>query len=185
MNEFLNPKSMVTPGVAGAMVMLIANAIVSQFPEAPFRWVITTLSFLVGTVVFYAVAMPIVQRFAFWAVNSLIIFSVGIGTSTVAANVQHGAAIAASSTVGVVLDMLLPSAHAQSATQTSSAASAAQRPSSGADVTSLSCEEQNAKLRAELNESQRRIAVLTKPSSSVSRSRAMEAQEKSGFFNKW
>ena len=185
MNEFLNPKSMITPGVAGAMVMLIANAIVSQFPEAPFRWVITTLSFLVGTVVFYAVNMPIVQRFAFWAVNSLIIFSVGIGTSNVAANVQRSSGVAASTTVGLVLDVLLPSAHAQSASQTGATAAAAQRLPGASAANSLSCEEQNAKLRAELDESQRRIATLTRQSSTVARSPAAEARERSGFFNKW
>jgi hypothetical protein len=38
MNEFLNPKSMSTPGAAGALMMLIANALCTHFPGFPFRY---------------------------------------------------------------------------------------------------------------------------------------------------
>ncbi|QQZ44170.1 hypothetical protein IF690_11755 [Pseudomonas sp. SK3(2021)] len=92
MNEFLNPKSMLTPGAAGAIVMLIANTLCSQFPELAFRWMAISLSFLVGLIVFWSAELKLGHRAAFWAVNSLIIFSVGVGTSNIAANVQRPAA---------------------------------------------------------------------------------------------
>lgn len=164
MNEFLNPKSMVTPGVAGAMVMLIANAVVSQFPEVPFRWAITLLSFMVGTVVFYAVSMPLLQRVAFWGVNSLIIFSVGIGTSNVAANVQK---VAGSGPMVGILDSLVPSAHAQT-------------PAAGIPT----CEEHLAKTRQELAASQRQVSALTQQLA-IARRTATSSDGKAGFFNRW
>ncbi|MFJ6089828.1 hypothetical protein [Pseudomonas chlororaphis] len=89
MNEFLNPKSMLTLGAAGAIVMLIANTLCSQFPELAFRWLAIALSFLIGLIVFSSVELKLGHRVALWAFNSLIIFSVGVGTSNIAANVQR------------------------------------------------------------------------------------------------
>ncbi len=31
--DFLNPKSMITPGIAGTLMMFITNAIINAFPE--------------------------------------------------------------------------------------------------------------------------------------------------------
>lgn len=87
MNEFLNPKSMSTPGAAGALMMLIANALCNNFPEFPFRYVALILSFAIGAIVFSATTMKIWERGIFWVVNSLIIFSMGVGASNIAANV--------------------------------------------------------------------------------------------------
>lgn len=87
MNQFLNPKSMSTPGVAGALMMLIANTLCINFPEFPFRYVALILSFLIGAVVFTASTMKIWERGIYWIVNSLIIFSMGVGSTNIAANV--------------------------------------------------------------------------------------------------
>lgn len=87
MNEFLNPKSMATPGAAGALMMLIANAVCNNFPEFPFRYVALGLSFVIGAVVFSASTMKIWERGIYWVVNSLIIFSMGVGATNIAANV--------------------------------------------------------------------------------------------------
>lgn len=87
MNEFLNPKSMSTPGAAGALVMLITNTLCYNFPEFSGRYIALALSFVVGAVVFQASVMKKWVRSVFWVVNSLIIFSVGFGTSHIAANV--------------------------------------------------------------------------------------------------
>lgn len=87
MNEFLNPKSMATPGAAGALMMLIANALCNNFPEFPFRYVALILSFAIGTVVFSATKMRAWERCIYWVVNSLIIFSMGVGATNIAANV--------------------------------------------------------------------------------------------------
>lgn len=48
MNDFLNPKSMITPGMAGALVMFLSNAICFQFPEIAPRWAALLLSFVLG-----------------------------------------------------------------------------------------------------------------------------------------
>lgn len=87
MNQFLNPKSMSTPGVAGALMMLIANTLCINFPEFPFRYVALILSFLIGAIVFTASTMKVWERGIYWIVNSLIIFSMGVGSTNIAANV--------------------------------------------------------------------------------------------------
>jgi len=83
-DEFLNPKSMLTPGIAGGIVMLIANTLLAQF-ALPARWTSLVLSFLLGLIVFRAVAIPLLHRVIFYLFNSLIIFSVAVGTNTVGA----------------------------------------------------------------------------------------------------
>jgi hypothetical protein len=79
-HDFLNPKSMSTPGVAGAVVMLIANTLWSNFAIEP-RWTALALSFLLGLVILAERALPAWQRLIFYVVNSLIIFSVSLGTN--------------------------------------------------------------------------------------------------------
>ena len=81
-DEFLNPKSMLTPGIAGGIVMLITNTLLNQFGlEA--RWTALILSFLLALVVFLSVAIPAWQRAVFYFFNALIIFSVAAGTNQV------------------------------------------------------------------------------------------------------
>lgn len=79
-DEFLNPKSMLTPGIAGSIVMLITQALSNSF-EWPLAMTAIILSFLVGLLVFIAVSIPLWQRIVFYLLNSLIIFSVAVGTS--------------------------------------------------------------------------------------------------------
>ncbi len=88
MNEFLNPKSMLTPGAAGAVMMLIANAITNQFPEFPFRYTALLISFLLGAMAFKSDSIEGWERPFYWICNSLIIFSVGVGTSNIGHNVS-------------------------------------------------------------------------------------------------
>lgn len=166
MNEFLNPKSMITPGVAGSIVMLVGNAVVLQFPEAPFRWVIVILSFVVGTIVFQA-ALPLMERLAFWAINSLIIFAVGIGTSNVAANVQQsarGAEVAKGASAGIQL--VLTAAHAQ------------------APVTD--CDREIARLKVELATRSRELAELRASLNPTAKEpAASEERANTKFFRRW
>jgi energy-coupling factor transporter transmembrane protein EcfT len=63
--QFLNPKSMITPGVAGSMVMLITNTLVIQF-GLPGRWISLSLSFLLALVVFLTTTIPM------WAARHLL-----------------------------------------------------------------------------------------------------------------
>lgn len=79
--EFLNSKSMLTPGVAGLIAMLATNALHVQF-GLPQNWVGLALSFLVGSLVFGDVATPPSQRLALYVINSLIIFSIAVGANT-------------------------------------------------------------------------------------------------------
>ena len=113
MNEFLNPKSMTTPGIAGSMVMFVANSICFQFPEIEFRWTVIALSFLAGAIVFSAKELHFSHKAIFWVLNSLIIFSVGVGTSNIAAKVQNSTPENHSISNNVFLDLLIPSANAQ------------------------------------------------------------------------
>lgn len=87
--DFLNPKSMVTPGVAGAMTMMITNTLHQQF-SLPANWTGLAISFLVGLIVFAASTVPWPQRCAFYLINSLIIFSVALGSNAVGATATRG-----------------------------------------------------------------------------------------------
>jgi uncharacterized membrane protein len=111
MNEFLNPKSMMTPGVAGSLMMLLANTICAWFPEVTFRYVALFLSFVIGSVVLAAAGMKLWERGVYWCVNSLIIFSMGVGSSNIAANVAASpnghASLERSATVAELLSSIV------------------------------------------------------------------------------
>lgn len=82
--EFLNAKSMLTPGVAGLITMLITNALHAQFGLSA-KWVALALSFLVGLLVFTDTAARLLSRVVLYAINSLIIFSIAVGANTTGA----------------------------------------------------------------------------------------------------
>ena len=81
-DEFLQPKAMLTPGIAGGITMLIANTLWVAFSLPP-RWTSLVLSFVLGLLVFVAKGggVPLWQRAVYYLLNSLIIFSVSIGTN--------------------------------------------------------------------------------------------------------
>ncbi|HYS00039.1 MAG TPA: hypothetical protein VEO58_13540 [Gemmatimonadales bacterium] len=88
-DEFLQPKAMLTPGIAGGVTMLIANALWVAFALPP-RWTSLVLSFVVGLPVFVAKGgVPAWQRAVYYVLNSLIIFSVSIGTNYVGVGLMH------------------------------------------------------------------------------------------------
>jgi hypothetical protein len=87
MDDFLNPKSMLTPGIAGGIVMLITNTVCLQFPELTPRWLGLLLSFLLGLLVFMAGSIPKWQASLYYLLNSLIIFSVAMGTANTASRI--------------------------------------------------------------------------------------------------
>jgi len=88
-DEFLQPKAMLTPGIAGGVTMLIANALWVAFSLPP-RWTSLVLSFVVGLLVFVAKGgVPAWQRALYYVVNSLIIFSVSIGTNYAGVGLTH------------------------------------------------------------------------------------------------
>lgn len=112
MNEFLNPKSMLTPGAAGAMVMLITNSICLQFPEVEPRWMAIFLSFILGAFVLSAANLTLRIRAGLWFLNSLIIFSVAAGTANVAANKPNPEPVPIIGSTSL-LDIVVPAAFAQ------------------------------------------------------------------------
>lgn len=82
LKEFLNPHSMLTPGLCGGVTMLITNTLAAQF-GAPPNYTALAVSFLFGLIVFAATATTLWLRLVFWLLNSLIIFSIGLGTNQV------------------------------------------------------------------------------------------------------
>lgn len=80
--DFLNPNSMLTPGIVGGLTVSISMPLSLHFGLS-IKWVALTVSFLFGAlIVFYSKdAMAYLQRGIYWILNSLIIFSVGIGAA--------------------------------------------------------------------------------------------------------
>lgn len=119
MNDFLNPKSMLTPGAAGAFLMFLVNGICFSFPEMAPRYVALGLSFVIGLVSFAAADVKPVLRATLWVLNSLIIFTMGMGAAKVASSAAAPQQAAASPpALGLVLDLLIPAAHAQGSSGT-------------------------------------------------------------------
>jgi hypothetical protein len=87
MNDFLNAKSMVTPGVAGGLVMLISNTCAAQFDLTP-KWTALVLSALLGLLVVCILVAPIWQKGLLWFFNALVIFSMAMGTNQAGATLQ-------------------------------------------------------------------------------------------------
>jgi hypothetical protein len=86
MNDYLNPKSMVTPGVAGGLIVLITNTCATQF-HLERKWTALVLSAMIGLVVVIAFAGSIWEKAIFWVLNSLIIFSMAMGTNEAASDI--------------------------------------------------------------------------------------------------
>src|SRR2546428_13703323 len=76
--EFLNPKSMLPPGVAGAVAMMIANSLWVAF-GLPQAWAALLVSFLFGILAVAATPAPMWQRTIYCVLNSFVIFAMGWG----------------------------------------------------------------------------------------------------------
>ncbi len=79
-SDFLNPESMITPGIAGGITMTITNTLTSQF-SLPGRWTALAISFLCGLLVFVTKKFSFMKKLVFYVINSLIIFTVATGTN--------------------------------------------------------------------------------------------------------
>jgi len=84
MDSFIDAKSMITPGVAGTIVMLVTNALSGSF-SLPGRWVALVLSFVCGLIVFGDKKLSLPPRIAFYVLNSLIVFATAVGTNGIGA----------------------------------------------------------------------------------------------------
>jgi len=97
--DFANPRSMITPGIAGGITMFITNALGTQF-ELPLNWVGLAISFVLGLIVFSSSISTGFERIVLYFVNSMIIFATAFGTNVAATrSFAPGAAAVASVSV--------------------------------------------------------------------------------------
>jgi len=187
-NEFLNPKSMVTPGMAGALVMFLSNAVCFQFPEIAPRWAALLLSFALGGFVITAAKLRYLQAAGFWLINSLIIFAVAAGSAGVAAKstgtVSTGATALAS--------FFIPSAVAQPVTATMTKAQLqAQLDAANARLASQQQQLLEAKKQAEAADAQTKQvqaqhqALLEQQALESQKAKQAAAQNANRFFKAW
>jgi len=78
--EFLTPEAMLTPGVAGALTMMISNALAVSF-NAPRAGTGLLLSFVFGLLVLVS-TKDLLTKSVFYVLNSLVIFCVAIGANS-------------------------------------------------------------------------------------------------------
>lgn len=88
MKEFLNAKSMITPGIAGGIITVISNTCFTQF-NIPSKWSALVLSFLLALIVVALTAAALWQRAILWLFNSLIIFSTAVGANQSTAKIAN------------------------------------------------------------------------------------------------
>jgi hypothetical protein len=82
LSEFLNPNSMITPGAAGAFTMTITNTLCQQFGALHLGITGLVVSFLFGAVVF-GYGASIAARIVYYVINSLVIFTVAMGSNAI------------------------------------------------------------------------------------------------------
>ena len=174
MNDFLNPKSMMTPGAAGALVMFLSNAVCFQFPDIEPRWVAISLSFVLGGFVIASAKLRVLPRAGFWVVNSLIIFAVAAGSANFAAKAGSQAASGAAA----ALALLVTSANAQEP-----------------KVTPPNATNDSVSLKAQLDAAQARIVQQQAQLENLQKAYAQAAQvaprkpssatQKDRFFEEW
>lgn len=176
MSEFLNPKSMITPGIAGAVMMFLVNGLSVPFPELPQRWLALGLSLLIGALVVLRQSdIQLVSRLGFWVLNSLVIFVVGFGSNNLARDVVNAppsvAARGGPAEPHAALSLLFPSAYAQDP-----AAATGGKPAERS-------KEEAEKLRAQVEALKAENARLQ---TEAKKSEPPDASEpKTAFFKKW
>lgn len=106
--DFLHPKSMLTPGMAGGIVMGISTGVGPAVGLDPLHCILG-LSFLVGLVVFVSTS-NLWLSVVYYVLNSLIISMMAIGMLANADGVTIGARKNAPSEVGAVKQSALPPA---------------------------------------------------------------------------
>ena len=187
MKEFINPKSMLTPGVAGSLMMFLVNGIAFQFPEIPHRYLALFLSFLIGAIVWFSETggkSVVLQKAVYWILNSLVILVVGFGTANLAADANAGA-----SNAGIPHARLLPSvstafaqgAPTQGAPPSGSGQGQATIYGSSSSQSPKPLEEQLASEKAENVRLKKQLEQLE----SVQRGKAVPPASEKQFFKRW
>ena len=81
--QFLTPEAMLTPGVAGALTMMITNTLTVNF-AMPRAWVGLGLSFVFGLLVLVTTRSLLVKA-VYYVLNSLVIFCMAAGANGIGA----------------------------------------------------------------------------------------------------
>lgn len=78
--DFLNPHSMLTPGLAAGLTVSISTPVALAF-SLSVKWLALTISLLLGLAIILSIQEPLskLQRFVYYILNSLIIFSTALG----------------------------------------------------------------------------------------------------------
>jgi hypothetical protein len=78
--DFLNPNSMLTPGLAGGMAVSISMPVAMAFGISV-KWIVLVVSVLLGLLIIVAIkdSLSFLQRSIYFMLNSLIIFSTALG----------------------------------------------------------------------------------------------------------
>jgi len=79
-DDFLNPKSMLTPAVAGSIIMLISNTLWLQFSISP-KWSALVLSFVFVVPILIKYSATFLEKCVYFTFNGLIIFSLAVNTN--------------------------------------------------------------------------------------------------------
>jgi hypothetical protein len=77
-DDFIKSKAMVTPGAAGSATTMLTATLSTQLSLPP-SWTGMAISFLFGTLTFADKSVPLLQRFVFYVINSITIFTVAMG----------------------------------------------------------------------------------------------------------
>lgn len=86
--DFLNPRSMLTPGIAGSVVMVIANTLWVEF-MLPQKWTALILSFLLIIPILLSFSASKLENVIYFIFNGLIIFSLAANTNFAGAKLQE------------------------------------------------------------------------------------------------
>ena len=111
LNDFLNPNSMLTPGFAGGLTMMITTVICRFFELQP-AYTGLAVSALFGALVLVGAASRL-RKAIYYVLNTLIIFCVAMGSGNFAHNLEDRRQAAA-------LPALVAAAHAEPAANGSS-----------------------------------------------------------------
>ena len=79
-SDFLSPTGSLTPAVAGAIVLLIANTLGAVF-GLPRALTALVLSAIIGALIVAKFQATFLARLGYWIVNSLTIFAVALGAN--------------------------------------------------------------------------------------------------------
>lgn len=78
MDDFVNSKGMITPGVAGSATTMITGTLVSVF-DFPGAMTALAISFLFGLLVLTDKSISLLYKCAYYIISSMTIFSVAVG----------------------------------------------------------------------------------------------------------